>query len=320
MNLKDLKIVFFGTPEFAVESLKALVEAGCNIEAVVTAPDKPAGRGHKMLKSDVKKYAEQANLRLLQPTNLKSPEFISQLKDIDADLFIVIAFRMMPESVWSMPSLGTFNLHASLLPKYRGAAPINRAIINGETETGVTTFFLKHEIDTGDIIESRKVDIAPDENVGHLYDRLMKLGAEMVINTVKDIADGKVKTQPQPDGEFIPAPKIFREDCEIDWNKPAREIHNLIRGLSPYPCARTVIKDSDSNISEIKIISSAISNEEMSGNKPGEIVLSKNKMVVMCGKGSLEILELQPAGKKGMPVSAYLLGHNPIAMGNSGDK
>jgi len=312
MKLNDLKIVFFGTPEFAVASLGKLLEAGCNIQAVVTAPDKPAGRGHRLLKSDVKKFAEENDLRLLQPTNLKSEDFMSELKAIDADLFIVIAFRMLPEKVWSMPPMGTFNLHASLLPKYRGAAPINRAIINGEKETGVTTFFLKHEIDTGDIIEQRKLDINPDENVGSLYGRLMNLGAEMVVETVAKIAEGRVETHPQPHGEFIPAPKIFREDCIIDWNKSATDVHNLVRGLSPYPCAKTQIEDADGNTSEIKIIESMIANKDSIEGMPGDIIVGKNGMKAICGNGILDILEVQPAGKKPMSASAYLLGHKPI--------
>ena len=230
MNKKDLKIVFFGTPEFAVESLDALLTGGFNVVGVVTMPDKAAGRGHKLYQSDVKRYALEHDLFLLQPEKLKSEEFLTVLRSLEADLFIVIAFRMLPREVWQMPRLGTFNLHASLLPKYRGAAPINRAVMNGDTETGVTTFFLKHEIDTGDMIMQRKIDILPEDNVGDVHDRLMHLGAEMVVETVNAIVDGTLTTTPQPEGEFTPAPKIFKEDCRIDWDRSAAEIHNHVRG------------------------------------------------------------------------------------------
>ena len=243
MKKEDLKIVFFGTPEFAVTSLAKLVDEGYNVSAVVTMPDKEAGRGRKIIQSDVKKYAVEKGLEVLQPEKLKAPEFIDKLREINADLFIVIAFRMLPEVVWTMPRLGTFNLHGSLLPKYRGAAPINRAIMNGETETGVTTFFLRHEIDTGDIISSRKIQISDNDNVGTVYDILMHIGADMVIETVESILDGTLETRPQPEGEFTPAPKIFKEDCRIDWNRSAREIHNHIRGLSPYPAAFSASED-----------------------------------------------------------------------------
>ncbi len=204
-------------------SLDRLLKDGCDIAAVVTMPDKIAGRGHKLIQSDVKKYAVENGLRVLQPEKLKSPEFVDDLRAIGADLFIVIAFRMLPEVVWSMPPLGTFNLHASLLPKYRGAAPINWAVINGDKETGVTTFFLKHEIDTGDIIEQRKIEIRPEDNVGDVHDRLMELGADMVAHTVAEIEAGNVSPKPQPGGEFIPAPKIFKDTCRIDWNAPAEK-------------------------------------------------------------------------------------------------
>ncbi|MDE5841203.1 MAG: methionyl-tRNA formyltransferase, partial [Muribaculaceae bacterium] len=219
MDKKDLRIVFFGTPEFAVESLDSLVKNGLNIVGVVTMPDKIAGRGHKLYQSDVKRYAIEHDLNVMQPEKLKSEDFINSLRALEADLFIVIAFRMLPREVWQMPRLGTFNLHASLLPKYRGAAPINRAVMNGDTETGVTTFFLKHEIDTGDMIMQRKMDILPEENVGDIHDKLMHLGAGMVVETVYSILDGSITTTPQPYGEFTPAPKIFKEDCRIDWTR-----------------------------------------------------------------------------------------------------
>ncbi|MDE6009343.1 MAG: methionyl-tRNA formyltransferase, partial [Muribaculaceae bacterium] len=259
MNL-EMKIVFFGTPEFAVASLRRLLEDGADVAAVVTMPDKIAGRGHKMIQSDVKKFAVERGLPVLQPEKLKNPEFIEQLRNIGADLFIVIAFRMLPEIVWSMPPLGTFNLHASLLPKYRGAAPINWAVINGEEQTGVTTFFLKHEIDTGDIIEQRSIEISPEDNVGDVHDRLMELGADMVAHTVKEIEAGNVNPVPQPAGDFTPAPKIFKETCKISWSASARDIHNLVRGLSPYPAAWSTMETGDKNhvALDVKIYQTAL--------------------------------------------------------------
>lgn len=294
-----MKIVFFGTPEFAVASLDALVKAGYDIAAVVTMPDKIAGRGHKLIKSDVKVYAEEHGLRLLQPEKLKSEEFVSTLREIDADLFIVIAFRMLPEVVWQMPRLGTFNLHGSLLPKYRGAAPINRAIMNGEKETGITTFFLKHEIDTGDMIEQRSTPIHDDDNVGTVYDRLMNMGADMVVHTVESIEKGTLTLQPQPDGDFIPAPKIFKEDCEIDWTKPAVEVHNQVRGLSPYPAAFTTITDINGKEINAKIFQTAIAGPVAHEVTCGEVKVEDKKMYVSTGDNWLEIISLQPAGKNG---------------------
>lgn len=316
IDKKDLKIVFLGTPEFAVASLDKLLNAGYNISAVVTAPDKPAGRGHNMLQSDVKKYALLHSLPLLQPTNLKNPEFIDQLRAIDADLFIVIAFRMLPEAVWQMPRLGCFNLHASLLPAYRGAAPINRAVMNGDTRTGVTTFFLKHEIDTGDIINQCSIEIGPDENVGSVHDRLMALGAEMTLKTVDDICAGTLTTKPQPEGEFIPAPKIFRDDCRIDWNRTAREVHNHIRGLSPYPAAWTEFRDINGKVLECKIFEAVPVDIASIPNaadslKPGTVVPNKKRLIVATADGAIEILSLKPAGKKQMPSAAFLLGYRP---------
>ena len=307
-----MKIVFFGTPEFAVESLDKLIKSGFDIAAVVTMPDKIAGRGHKLIESDVKKYALEKGLKILQPEKLKSPEFIKELQEIDADLFIVIAFRMLPEIVWKMPRLGTFNLHASLLPKYRGAAPINWAVINGEKETGVTTFFLKHEIDTGDIIQQEKIEIKDEDNVGNIHDKLMYLGADMVVKTVKEIEKGEVKTCPQPEGEHIPAPKIFKETCRIDWYKKSISIHNLIRGLSPYPAAWTTMSDAR-NLDPIdtKIFSSKLVDDMSSKGNPGEILIKKNRLFVFTGDNLLEILSLQPAGKKRMDADAFLRGYKP---------
>ncbi len=311
MTDKDnIKIVFFGTPEFAVESLDRLVKDGRDIAAVVTMPDKVAGRGHKLLQSDVKKYAVGKGLRVLQPEKLKSEEFVNTLREINADLFIVIAFRMLPEVVWSMPRLGTFNLHGSLLPKYRGAAPINRAIMNGETETGITTFFLKHEIDTGDMIDRRTTPILPQDNAGTVHDRLMHMGADMVAETVSKIISGDLQTQPQPEGDFVPAPKIFKKDCAIDWQRPATDIHNQIRGLSPYPAAFTTIVEKTGRRFDAKIFESALSDKIMEG-EPGDIVADAGEMFVKTGDGTLRILSLQPAGKKRMEASAFLLGYHP---------
>lgn len=308
-----MKIVFFGTPEFAVESLDRLRNAGFDIAAVVTMPDKIAGRGHKMIQSDVKKYAVAHGLPVLQPEKLRNEEFLTELRNIGADLFIVIAFRMLPEVVWSMPPKGTFNLHGSLLPKYRGAAPINRAIMNGETVTGVTTFMLNHDIDTGDIIDQRSITIADSDDVGTVYDRLMHLGADMVVETVKKIEEGSVETRPQPEGEFTPAPKIFKEDCRIDWNRSARDIHNQVRGLSPYPAAFCSIVGNDGKEMQAKVFKTAIVTD--CGNlSPGEIIIMGKRMIVGCGDGAIEILSLQPAGKKRMDTSAFLLGYHPLSM------
>ncbi|MDE5869081.1 MAG: methionyl-tRNA formyltransferase [Muribaculaceae bacterium] len=310
MNKEDLKIVFFGTPEFAVASLDALISKGYNVKAVVTMPDKTAGRGHKIIESDVKKYALEKGLPILQPEKLKSPDFIEALKEINADLFIVIAFRMLPEIVWAMPPLGTFNLHGSLLPKYRGAAPINRAIMNGEKETGITTFFLKHEIDTGDMIEQRSIEITSEDNAGTIHDRLMEIGAECVLHTVDSIIDGTLTTRPQPDGEFIPAPKIFKEDCKINWNKRNVEIFNHIRGLSPYPAAWSKMVDKSGKPFDIKIFDSKPTEKVVSEN-PGKIVTEGKRMYVSTGEGALEIISLQPAGKKRMTADAFLFGYHP---------
>lgn len=310
MQENHKKIVFFGTPEFAVESLRHLKESGYNISAVVTMPDKPGRRGHKMIESDVKQYAMSEGMRVLQPVNLKDASFQQELRDIGADLFIVIAFRMLPKEVWMMPPLGTFNLHASLLPKYRGAAPINRAVMNGETETGVTTFFLKHDIDTGDIIDQRKVSILPEENVGDVYEKLMKLGAEMVLDTVGKIFSGTVESRPQPDGNYIPAPKIFAEDCVIDWNNDAEKIHNQVRGLSPYPGTRAVLLTEEGDTLDVKVYATAQTDLEVDGES-GTISRNTKRLLVNTGSKVLEITELQPAGKRRMDSAAFLLGYSP---------
>lgn len=311
MNKTDLRIVFLGTPDFAVESLRRLVEGGYKVVGVVTMPDKTAGRGHKLLHSPVKEYALQQGLRLMQPVKLKDPDFLAELSSLHADLFIVIAFRMLPREVWEMPPLGTFNLHASLLPRYRGAAPINRAVMAGETVTGVTTFMLKHEIDTGDILRQESIAIGPDECVGSVHDRLMMLGAGLTIDTVDRIIDGSLTPMPQAElitagEEPIPAPKIFADDMTVRWDRPATEIHNLVRGLSPYPAARTTLADGDT-VSDIKIYRTRLT-DTPSGNKPGTIHIDGDRLLVDTADRCIEILELQLAGKRRMPVADFLRG------------
>lgn len=310
MNKKDLRIVFLGTPEFAVESLDLLYSNGYNIVGVVTMPDKPAGRGHHLLQSAVKKYAVDRGLNLMQPVKLKDPAFVEELRSLEADLFIVIAFRMLPEVVWTMPRLGTFNLHASLLPKYRGAAPINWAVINGDTETGVTTFFLKHEIDTGDIISQEKITINPDDNVGDVHDRLMSLGAQLTLDTVEHIIRGDLIPIPQDNltggSEPTPAPKIFKETCHIDWNKPNTVIHNLVRGLSPYPAAWSALTLDGNESGAMKILKTKP--VDTAAGVPGEVSVVDSHLFVATGKGGLELLEIQPAGKRPMEASAWLRG------------
>lgn len=311
MTKKDLKIVFFGTPDFAVESLDRLIKDGHDIAAVVTATDKPAGRGHHMLQSAVKEYAVSHGLRLLQPSSLKDSVFVDQLREIGADLFIVIAFRMLPEIVWTMPPMGTFNLHGSLLPRYRGAAPINWAIINGDRETGVTTFFLKHEIDTGDIIDQVRIEIGPDEDFGSVYGRLMHIGADLTARTVRRIIDGDLMATPQDaDGqcEPSPAPKVFKDTCRIDWSRQEKSIHDLVRGLSPHPGAWSNLIDKDGRQSTVKIFKTARIGTQGKGS-PGSISSTGGRLTVTCGNGlAIEILKLQPAGKKRMSAADYLRG------------
>jgi len=313
--MKSPKIVFFGTPDFAVASLNALVSNGCDVAAVVTMPDKAAGRGQHLSQSAVKKYALEHDLPLLQPVKLKDPEFVAALSEIGADLFIVIAFRMLPEVVWQMPPLGTFNLHASLLPLYRGAAPINRAVMNGDSETGVTTFMLKHEIDTGDILRQEKIEIGPDENVGSVHDRLMELGAELTLDTVRHIAAGDLKPIPQDEllkgVEPTPAPKIFKEDCRIDWQQPARNIHNQVRGLSPYPaawCEMKLYENQEEPATTVKVLETRITTNTDLGLRPGELVLSGKKAYAGTHDGAIELVLVQPAGKRPMAAVDYLRG------------
>ncbi len=315
MEKKDLKIVFFGTPEFAVESLKRLVEGGYNVVGVVTMPDKPAGRGHHLLQSDVKKYAESKGLHLMQPVKLKDTAFVGELQRLNADLFIVIAFRMLPEVVWNMPRLGTFNLHASLLPKYRGAAPINWAVMNGDTETGVTTFFLKHEIDTGDVIQQKKLPIGRHDNVGVVHDGLMMLGADMVVETVDAIIAGTVKPIPQEKMLSLnetptPAPKIFKDTCKINWNWPAEKVYNHVRGLSPYPAAWTEIVDEAGVAHSVKVFATAEPESSSVDIAPGTITSDGKRLWVACANAKIEIQSLQMAGKRRMPTADFLRGFN----------
>lgn len=316
MTKEDLKIIFFGTPDFAVESLSRLVEGGYNIAAVVTMPDKPAGRGRQLQQSDVKRYAVEHGLPVLQPVSLKDEAFIEQLRSYGAQLFIVIAFRMLPEVVWQMPPLGTFNLHASLLPRYRGAAPINWAVINGDTETGVTTFFLKHEIDTGDVIQQRSCPIARHDNVEDVHDRLMAMGADMVLETVDAIIAGTVKPIPQDQlltagQQATPAPKIFKDTCRIDWSRPAEALYNHIRGLSPYPAAWTTLTDRQGNeVTTLKIFATSEPQPMGAGEQPapGTIQADRKRLRVACADGWLEVLSLQQSGKKRMDTDAFLRG------------
>ncbi|MBD5250084.1 MAG: methionyl-tRNA formyltransferase [Barnesiella sp.] len=312
MEKKDLRIIFLGTPDFAVESLSRLVDNGYNIVGVVTMPDKPAGRGHKMYQSPVKEYALAHGLKLLQPVKLKDETFVEELRSLEADLFIVIAFRMLPEVVWRMPRLGTFNLHASLLPRYRGAAPINWAVINGDTETGVTTFFLKHEIDTGDIIARQRIEIAPDENVGSVHDRLMMLGADLTLQTVESILDGTLTTIPQDEllkgEEPTPAPKIFKDTCRIDWTAGAVKVANLVRGLSPYPGAWSPLEADGTPVGEMKIFAGKVA--DVSDLAPGEVRIADGTMTVGCGDSTAySVTELQIPGKRKMPVADFLRGN-----------
>lgn len=295
-----------GTPEFAVAGLELLVENGWNIVGVITAPDKPKGRGQKLIPSPVKEAALKLNLNILQPTNLKSPEFQDELRALKANLQIVVAFRMLPESVWDMPPLGTFNLHASLLPNYRGAAPINWAIINGDKETGVTTFFLKHEIDTGSIIYQEKVAILEEDDLGTVYEKLMNIGSKLVLKTVEDIDADKVQALPQDESKALHhAPKIFKETGEIDWSNSAESIHNLVRGLSPYPAAWTRF---DEKI--CKIFKTKFAVDQKTNKAIGELQTdNKSYLKVQTGEGVLEILELQLEGKKRMKVDDLLRGY-----------
>ncbi len=304
---KDLRIVFMGTPEFAVASLEALVDAGYQVVGVVTAPDKPAGRGMKLTPVPVKKFAMEHGLRLLQPVKLKDPVFLEELRSLKADLQVVVAFRMLPELVWNMPPLGTINVHGSLLPQYRGAAPINWAIINGEKETGVTTFKLQHEIDTGNILLSESMPIEEDDNAGSVHDKMKALGARLIVKTIDALLSGELKEIPQSHidiNDLKHAPKIFTDTCRIDWNQPVEKVQNLIRGLSPYPGAFTIVNDK-----MLKIFSS-VSHAREHSFTPGKLETDKKSYIrFYCINGYIDCTEIQLEGKKRMKVEDFLRGN-----------
>jgi methionyl-tRNA formyltransferase len=304
--MQDLRIIYMGTPDFAVPSLDILVENGYNVVAVITAPDRPKGRGQQLATSPVKDAAVKHDIPVLQPTNLKAPEFIEELKSYKANLQIVVAFRMLPEMVWDMPEIGTFNLHASLLPQYRGAAPINWAIINGEKETGVSTFFLQHEIDTGKIIFQEKETIKADDTVGDLYKRLMQKGSGLVLKTVKAIAKGDYPQVDQNENqELKSAPKIFRDTCEINWNRPTNKVYDFVRGLSPYPAAWTTL-----NGKNLKIYISEPVVKNLTNKNSGEFASDgKTYLHFFTENGYLDIKELQLEGKKRMNIEEFLRGN-----------
>lgn len=311
-DFQSLRIVFMGTPEFAVASLDALVKAGCNIVAVITAPDKPAGRGMQLQQSPIKKYAAEHGLKVLQPEKLKNPEFLSELQSLNADLQIVVAFRMLPEVVWNMPPMGSINLHGSLLPQYRGAAPINWAVINGEKQTGVTTFKLKHEIDTGDILLQEAFPIGENETAGEVHDKMKDVGARVLLETVKGIANGYLKETPQSAIENLKsktplhAPKIFTETCKIDFSKSVDEVHNLIRGLSPFPGAFTTLHG------KVLKIYRSVKVQAASGSlSPGSYTTDcKTYLQFACANGFVSIKELQLEGKKKMKIEEFLRGYH----------
>ena len=309
---EDLRIVYMGTPDFAVESLRCLVEGGYNVVGVITMPDKPAGRGHKLQFSPVKQYALEHSLPLLQPEKLKDEAFVEALREWKADLQIVVAFRMLPEVVWNMPRLGTFNLHASLLPQYRGAAPINWAVINGDTETGITTFFLRHEIDTGEVIQQVRIPIADTDDVGIVHDKLMMLGGKLVTETVDAILNDAVKPIPQEEmavvGELRPAPKIFKDTCRIDWNQPVKRIYDFIRGLSPYPAAWSELVQPDGETVVMKIFETEkiIQSHQLT---PGTLLTDgKTYIHVAAADGIIGIRALQLPGKKRLKTDELLRG------------
>lgn len=306
------RIVFMGTPPFAVASLAALMDAGIDVAAVVTAPDKPAGRGKQVRMSAVKEYALAHPLlrdRILQPGKLKDPDLHARLDETGASLYVVVAFRMLPEAVWGRPVLGTINLHASLLPDYRGAAPINWAIMNGEKRTGVTTFFIRQEIDTGDLIASQETPIGPDETAGELHDRLMRMGASLVVSSVKDILNGTVTTTPQrvETGTLRTAPKLTPENCRIDWQRDAKTVHDHIRGLAPHPGAWSRLVIGDQPDQQFKILRSRVA-DGMANDVPGATLRQGDRLIVSCGSGSIEALEVQAEGKRRMDAGAFLRG------------
>lgn len=307
--MKDLRILFMGTPEFAVGILKTLVNEGKNIVGVITSPDKPAGRGRKLHQSAIKKYALEHELNVLQPKNLKSKDFLNELEELDANLQIVVAFRMLPEVVWSMPEYGTFNLHASLLPQYRGAAPINWAIINGEAVTGVTTFFIDEKIDTGAIISKKEINVDKNETAGSLHDKLMILGSELVLETVQLIEDGQAASTEQVQIDNLKkAPKLNAENTKIDWNRSIEEIDRLIRGLNPYPVAWTNLINDDQSI-KVKVYRSDSIIEEHS-NGSGKVFTTKKELKVSALNGYIIVKEIQLPGKRKMDVASLLNGYN----------
>ncbi len=310
-----MKIVYFGTPEIASSQLEAIISAGYEVAAVVTVPDKPAGRGKKIQSSHVKETALKHGLPIMQPVSLKSPEFIEELSSLNADLFVVVAFRMLPEVVWSMPHYGTFNLHASLLPQYRGAAPINHAIINGEKETGLTTFLLDKEIDTGEIIMQEKVAIEENETAGTLHDKLMNLGNKVVVETIKMIVEGRVHSQSQEsiiqrdNIQLKPAPKIFKEDCKIDWTKDAKSVYDFIRGLSPYPAAHTKLISENGETIDLKIFDVSLEVRPLDTYELNQVITDgKSYLKVVLKDFYISINYLQQAGKKAMPIADFLRG------------
>lgn len=304
-SIRDLRLVFFGTPDFAVASLRALLNAGAHVLAVVTAPDKPAGRARQLHETPVKQFAVAKNVPVMQPLKLKDSAFLDALKSLNADLHVVVAFRMLPEAVWNMTPLGTINVHASLLPQYRGAAPINWAIIHGESETGVTTFRLKHEIDTGNILLQQKVPIVPSDDAGSLHDKLMEAGAELLVKTLEGLAENSITPQRQPEaGDLKHAPKIFKEDCRIDWQQPAQQILNFIRGMSPVPGAFTTLHEKT-----LKIFKAHTRQEEPAGAAPGSFDSDgRHYLRVAACDGWVYLDELQQEGKKRMNVEAFLRG------------
>ena len=310
-----MRIVYFGTPEIAASQLEAILAAGYEVPAVVTTPDRPAGRGKQMHSSEVKECALKHGLPVLQPEKLKDEAFLEQLRSYNADLFVVVAFRMLPETVWSMPPKGTINLHASLLPQYRGAAPINHAIINGEKETGLTTFFLDKEIDTGAMIMQAKVAIDDKMTAGELHDRLMHLGNEVIVKTIKMIEEGRAQARSQrmvieqENLTLKPAPKIFKDDCYIDWNKPGKAIYDFVRGLSPYPAAHAKIKNPEGEILDLKVFSTELASKSGAGDGLKRLKTDgKTFLEVVLKDSSIRILVLQQAGKKPMPIAEFLRG------------
>lgn len=302
----DMRIVFMGTPDFAVPSLAALLGVGHEIVAVVTAPDRPAGRGRQPRPSAVKQFAVENNLKVLQPEKLKDPDFLQELKDLNPELAVVVAFRMLPEAVWSIPSIGTFNLHASMLPDYRGSAPINWVIMNGETETGLTTFFIDKKIDTGNILLQQPVTIPGHWTAGDLHDVMMEMGADLVVETARQIESGEVEGKPQDHSKYKnPAPKIFPEDCRVDWTRTTRELYNHVRGLSPYPAAWTTLEGK-----KVKLFLSELVVNSVIDAPAGSILTNgKNALLVRCGDGMLKITEIQIEGKKRMDISSFLAGY-----------